>query len=95
MVSLSCLTFKTRPDTGVLTFQVSGGTLELSPYCASCAFVVHAGLACRDYGCGCGAEPIHERIFKAMDTDKDGTLTLEEMQTFMRGTGKTDSQHEH
>jgi hypothetical protein len=28
----------------------------------------------------------HERIFKAMDSNKDGRLTLEEMQAFMRGT---------
>ena len=27
----------------------------------------------------------HERIFKAMDADHDGTVTLEEMQAFMRG----------
>ena len=27
----------------------------------------------------------HERIFKAMDTDHDGTVTLEEMQAFIRG----------
>ena len=27
----------------------------------------------------------HERIFKAMDTDHDGTVTLEEMETFMHG----------
>ncbi|MGB7466425.1 MAG: EF-hand domain-containing protein [Candidatus Acidiferrum sp.] len=27
----------------------------------------------------------HERIFKAMDTDHDGTVTLEEMQAFMSG----------
>jgi len=26
-----------------------------------------------------------ERIFKAMDTDKDGTVDLQEMQQFMRG----------
>ena len=31
----------------------------------------------------------HEKIFKAMDVDKDGTLTLEEIQAFMRGTGKS------
>src|SRR5262249_18383472 len=29
----------------------------------------------------------HERIFKAMDGNKDGKLTLEEMLTFMRGSG--------
>lgn len=28
----------------------------------------------------------HERIFKAMDANKDGRLTQEEMQTFVRGT---------
>jgi Ca2+-binding EF-hand superfamily protein len=28
----------------------------------------------------------HERIFKAMDTSKDGKLTMEEMLTFMHGT---------
>jgi len=28
----------------------------------------------------------HERIFKAMDSNKDGRLTQEEMQAFMRGT---------
>ena len=32
----------------------------------------------------------HERIFKAMDTDKDGTLTPEEIRDFMRGSGKSD-----
>jgi len=31
----------------------------------------------------------HEKIFKAMDVDKDGTLTLEEIQAFMRGTSKS------
>ncbi|MBR0857022.1 EF-hand domain-containing protein [Bradyrhizobium liaoningense] len=28
----------------------------------------------------------HERIFKAMDSNKDGKLTMEEMLTFMHGT---------
>ena len=28
----------------------------------------------------------HERIVKAMDADKDGTLTLEEMLDLMRGS---------
>ena len=28
----------------------------------------------------------HERIFKAMDADEDGFVTLEEMQDFIRGT---------
>ena len=28
----------------------------------------------------------HERIFKAMDANKDGRLTMEEMQGFMHGT---------
>src|SRR6516164_5879899 len=27
----------------------------------------------------------HERIFKEMDTDHDGTVTLEEMEAFMHG----------
>ena len=27
----------------------------------------------------------HARIFKAIDADKDGTLTSEEMQSFLRG----------
>ena len=30
----------------------------------------------------------HERIFRAMDSNKDGKLILEEMQTFMHGTRK-------
>ena len=30
----------------------------------------------------------HERIFKAMDSNKDGQVTQEEMQAFMHGTRK-------
>jgi len=29
----------------------------------------------------------HERIFKALDANKDGRLTLEEVQTFFQGRG--------
>jgi hypothetical protein len=31
----------------------------------------------------------HERMFKAMDADKDGRLTLQEMQAFFHGQGET------
>jgi len=31
----------------------------------------------------------HERIFRAMDANKDGHLTLEEMQAFMHGTRRS------
>ena len=31
----------------------------------------------------------HERIFKAMDRNKDGQVTQEEMQGFMQGTGRS------
>ncbi|QHO75771.1 hypothetical protein ACH79_27300 [Bradyrhizobium sp. CCBAU 051011] len=30
----------------------------------------------------------HERVFKAMDSNKDSKLVLEEMQAFMHGTRK-------
>ena len=31
----------------------------------------------------------HERVFKAMDSNKDGRLTSEEMQSFMQGAGRS------
>jgi Ca2+-binding EF-hand superfamily protein len=31
----------------------------------------------------------HERIFKGMDSNKDGRLTQEEMRAFMHGTGRS------
>ena len=31
----------------------------------------------------------HERIFKAMDSNKDGQLTLEEMEAFMHGATRS------
>ena len=31
----------------------------------------------------------HDRIFKAMDSNKDGRLTQEEMHAFMHGTGRS------
>jgi Ca2+-binding EF-hand superfamily protein len=34
----------------------------------------------------------HDRIFKAMDTDKDGTVTMQEMMDFMRGAARPASQ---
>jgi Ca2+-binding EF-hand superfamily protein len=36
----------------------------------------------------------HERIFKAMDANKDGRLTVEEIQTFMRGAGRAARQQQ-
>jgi Ca2+-binding EF-hand superfamily protein len=30
-------------------------------------------------------QAVHARMFKAMDADKNGRVTLEEMQQFMRG----------
>ena len=35
----------------------------------------------------------HEKLFKAMDANKDGVLTMEEMQAFMMGT-KSAPQHQ-
>jgi Ca2+-binding EF-hand superfamily protein len=35
----------------------------------------------------------HERIFKAMDSNKDGLLTQEEMLNFMHGTSSSVPQH--
>lgn len=34
----------------------------------------------------------HERIFKAMDSNKDGQVTLEEMQAFMHGAPRRPQQ---
>ena len=34
----------------------------------------------------------HERIFKAMDSNKDGQVTLEEMQAFMHGQPRRSQQ---
>jgi Ca2+-binding EF-hand superfamily protein len=31
----------------------------------------------------------HERIFKAMDANKDGRLTLDEIRAFMQGTRRS------
>ncbi len=39
------------------------------------------------------SQAAHESIFKAMDADKDGTVSREEMMDFMRGTAK--SPHDH
>jgi EF hand len=36
----------------------------------------------------------HERIFKAMDSNKDGQVTLEEMQAFMHGQPRTSAPHQ-
>jgi Ca2+-binding EF-hand superfamily protein len=36
----------------------------------------------------------HEKIFKAMDANKDGVLTSEEIQAFMRGIRKSAAQRE-
>ena len=36
----------------------------------------------------------HERIFKAMDSNKDGQVTLEEMQAFIHGRPKTSASHQ-
>ncbi|WFU19816.1 EF-hand domain-containing protein [Bradyrhizobium sp. CB3481] len=36
----------------------------------------------------------HERIFKAMDSNKDGQVTMEEMQAFMHGQPRTSASHQ-
>ena len=36
----------------------------------------------------------HERIFKAMDANKDGRLTVDEVQAFMRGPGRAARQQQ-
>jgi hypothetical protein len=37
----------------------------------------------------------HEKLFKAIDANKDGVLTPEEIQAFVRGTSKSAAQREH
>ena len=36
-----------------------------------------------------GFQAAHERIFRAMDANKDGRLTLDEIQSFMQGTRRS------